>query len=237
MWGFSGARDLPFDMVVRSKAEQLRALYFWHKEPETLAWIESMSQDGALWDIGANVGVYSLYAAARGVRSVAAFEPCAENFARLCANVHLNPGFPDVIDALQVGFSKNSGSGEFHNRVGGPGYSGGQLYAAVDETGAVFPTVSVETVDVCTIDDMARSIGVPTHIKIDVDGAEYDILQGAAETLGDERLKSVLVEVNSRSAAINEMMVGEGFTTFNRFNGADINRRYRQQQQHVVYTR
>src|SRR6266446_5011490 len=59
------------------------------KEPQTIAWIDAMEHGAILWDIGANVGCYSLYAAKRGLR-VIAFEPSAANYAVLIRNIRLN---------------------------------------------------------------------------------------------------------------------------------------------------
>ena len=43
-----------------------RATTFETKEPETLEWIDTIPKNSVLWDIGANVGLYSLYAARHG---------------------------------------------------------------------------------------------------------------------------------------------------------------------------
>src|SRR3989344_5903412 len=60
------------------------------KEPKTAAWIEQYGGATAvLYDIGANVGPYSLIAAARGAR-VVAFEPAHQNIYKLHENVLLN---------------------------------------------------------------------------------------------------------------------------------------------------
>ena len=54
---------------------RLRAETFLTKEPETLEWIDRMNDDSVLWDIGANVGIYSIYAAVSKRANVIAFEP------------------------------------------------------------------------------------------------------------------------------------------------------------------
>ena len=63
---------------------------FSKKEPETLEWINSIPQGSVLWDIGANVGLYTCYAAkARGCQ-VFAFEPSVFNLELLARNISLN---------------------------------------------------------------------------------------------------------------------------------------------------
>ena len=59
------------------------------KEPETLEWINTFEDADVLWDIGANVGVYSLYAALRRL-TVLAFEPSSANSYVLSRNVEIN---------------------------------------------------------------------------------------------------------------------------------------------------
>ena len=69
---------------------RMRAAGLTTKEPDTVAWLNGLAQDDVLWDIGANVGVFTLYAAAaRGAR-VLAFEPSAPNFFVLTRNLQLN---------------------------------------------------------------------------------------------------------------------------------------------------
>jgi FkbM family methyltransferase len=76
---------------------QARASSMLSKEPDTCAWIDSFELDDVFWDVGANVGVFCLYAARRrGVR-VLAFEPSADNYVVLCRNVEANS-----LDALVV---------------------------------------------------------------------------------------------------------------------------------------
>jgi precorrin-6B methylase 2 len=76
-------------------AESVKAAArFVYDEPETVWWIDQIVQPGdCVWDVGANVGLYALYAASRvGVGgTVVAFEPAADNYAALCRNVALNP--------------------------------------------------------------------------------------------------------------------------------------------------
>ena len=69
---------------------QWRANSALSKEPDTVEWIDCFKSDEVFWDVGANVGIFSLYAARRrGVR-VLAFEPSADNYMVLCRNVEMN---------------------------------------------------------------------------------------------------------------------------------------------------
>ena len=76
--------------AVPNGLNRYRAATFATKEPETLEWIDRMSEKSVLWDVGANVGLYSCYAAkARGCR-VFAFEPSVFNLEILARNIFLN---------------------------------------------------------------------------------------------------------------------------------------------------
>ena len=78
--------------------EMWRAGHYDDKEPDTLDWIDTHFKPGdTVFDIGANIGQYSLYAAKRLNHDIAilAFEPEALNFAKLNRNIVLN-GLIDV---------------------------------------------------------------------------------------------------------------------------------------------
>ena len=59
------------------------------KEKDTIAWIDSMQPGETFIDIGANMGIYTIYAAKRGLK-VIAFEPEAQNYALLCRSIMIN---------------------------------------------------------------------------------------------------------------------------------------------------
>src|SRR5262249_49316387 len=67
-----------------------RARSLLSKEPDTIAWIDGMDNDAVLWDVGANVGVYGIYAAIRRKATVLCFEPAAANYYILTRNIQLN---------------------------------------------------------------------------------------------------------------------------------------------------
>jgi len=116
--------------VIRFRAPTARALWraetLLTKEPATIGWIDSFDQDEVLWDVGANVGIYSLYAAQVKNVVVLAFEPAAHNFALLCDNIRLNC-LDDRVTAYSLALSD-------HSRLG-------QLNFADDEPGAAEASV------------------------------------------------------------------------------------------------
>ena len=235
MWG-TKIKDLPFKLVVQSEIEIWRAADFWTKEPETIAWIDSFAPGSVFWDIGVNIGVFLMYASSRNVES-RGFEPCIENHNALLDNREANKHDIRPFGALWLAVSDFDGKSTFYVPKSGPGRSGGQIGEARHENGQEFKPEESYEVETYKIDTLAAKFGVPNYIKIDVDGIEWRILMGGAETLSRPEVKSVLVEVNNENDRIEQFMVSCGFTSFNRFNGPDINRRANQKQKNIIYLR
>lgn len=162
------------------------------KEPCTIAWINKMAPGETLFDVGACMGGYTCYAASKGIK-VHAFEPEAQNFALLCRNIALNK-FTDVT-AWPIAISNRPSTDVLHLSsilAGGSchSFSESKDYKGNDR---VFPFKQGSISS--TIDLFAAKYGYPDHIKIDVDGFEHLVLEGAAMTL--RKAKSVLVETNT----------------------------------------
>jgi FkbM family methyltransferase len=165
------------------------------KEPDTIAWINAMQPGDVLYDVGANMGQYSLYAAKRGIR-VHAFEPESQNFALLCRNIALNK-LGDLITPWPVALTDKEGLDTFHVTslvAGGSCNSFGEAvdYHLKEKTFAFQQGCYGITLDLFTLNHTA-----PAHIKIDVDGLEHKVLTGAMQTLAHCPVRSVLVETNT----------------------------------------
>jgi FkbM family methyltransferase len=140
------------------------------KEPETIEWIDSFEEPSVFWDIGANIGIYSLYAALKPDVKVLAFEPSAFNY-------HiLNRNMCDTI-------------------VGGALSS---FAEAMDWQGEHFSAKYKQGMLGFSVDDFIErfSPSFPNYIKIDVDGIEGKIINGAEKVISDERLRGLLVELD-----------------------------------------
>jgi FkbM family methyltransferase len=177
-------------------------LKFGEDEPETVDWLEDL-EPGILWDIGANIGLYSLYAAALG-HMVVAFEPSASSYAALSRNIEINDA-DDRISAYCIALSdateggylwmKNSDAGHSMHTIAGAG--GRKLRQAVP---------------VFTGTDFNRLMGVPSpdYVKLDVDGIETSVLQGLFG-LGSIRAILVEAEAEDEKAAVDAIMLANGF--------------------------
>jgi FkbM family methyltransferase len=188
------------------------------KEPDTVAWIEQwFKPDEVFYDIGANVGAYSFVAFFFLQRraKVFAFEPGLMTFPQLSRNILLNKATEGIMP-FQVALSNELGVLNFHyqNLL-----SGGALHAlgaAIDSTGKTFAPVGSLPVLCFRLDDFREQFALPLphHIKIDVDGTELEILQGALKILNTPQLRTILIEVdeNHRAyAAILAVLRAAGF--------------------------
>lgn len=177
-----------------------RARTVLDKEPETIAWIDGFREGACVWDVGANVGVYSLYAARQRKARVLAFEPASANYHVLNQHIELNDACA-FIQAYCLAFSDQNGLGLLNmanTRAGGATNNfdaQGALSPYAPKTDRVFNQGMIGF----SIDQFVRLYGppFPEHLKIDVDGIEELILNGARDTLADPRLQSVLIELET----------------------------------------
>ena len=91
-------KDLNLTFYVPNRLSYYRADSFSTKEPETLSWIDSFDAKSTFWDIGANIGIYSCYAAKKKNCNVYAFEPSIFNLEWLGRNVQIN----DLINNITI---------------------------------------------------------------------------------------------------------------------------------------
>jgi FkbM family methyltransferase len=186
------------------------------KEPETIEWIDGFEPGDTLWDIGANIGIYSIYAGKKGVRTFA-FEPHFANYHQLCTHVGLND-LQDVVLPLCMAFSDTKSVGVINLASIDVGTSMSSFGDSVDFRGNPYVPAFRQGMIGCDIDSFVRDFGmdVPNHLKIDVDGIELAIVAGARQTLADPALRSVSIELIetdlAQVAAVTEMMQAAGFT-------------------------
>lgn len=180
--------------IIRVMCPSSRALHdphgFGRDEPETVAWIESLPADAVLWDVGANIGLYALFAAKRGVR-VLAFEPSAASFAALVASAEAN-GLDRRIDAYCLALAEAPGLARLEMASSAAGHSMHSIAGGPARFSQAVPAIS--------IDRLIADFGAPapSHIKLDVDGIEAAILRGGRGALAG--VQEVLVEVEGQAA-------------------------------------
>jgi FkbM family methyltransferase len=168
---------------------------FSSKEPETLEWIDSFPEGSVVWDIGANVGLYSCYAAKRRRCRVFAFEPSVFNLELLARNVWIN-GLSDLVTLVPLPLSdtlSNSTLNMTSTDWGGAMSTFDKSYT--HDGSALRKVFEFRTLGV-SMDDAVAHLGIPApdYIKMDVDGIEHLILKGGPTTLRAAR--GALVEIN-----------------------------------------
>jgi FkbM family methyltransferase len=182
-------------ITVPNSLNHFRATTFATKEPETLAWLDGIPKGSVLWDVGANVGLYSCYGAkARGCK-VIAFEPSVFNVELLARNIFVN-GLTGSVTIFPLPLSDRLGQNTLNMTStlwGGALSTFGQDYGydgAVLDKRFEFRTVGL------TLDDCLTRLGLPApdYLKMDVDGIEHLILAGGAEVLS--KVKGVSIEIN-----------------------------------------
>jgi len=189
------AIDLGAGHVIRyrglSYRSVARARKILTKEPGTTNWVLGFEEGASFWDIGANIGTYTLLAATYKNARVLAFEPLPTSFHDLASNCAENK-LSDQISALCVAFSEKTKIDSLQIENMESGYSGNTLIKS--ESSAQVNKIGVLSI---TIDDFIDlfKVEVPDYIKIDVDGGELDILRGGTKCLADPKVRSVLVEV------------------------------------------
>ncbi len=210
-------RKLDYDrakiyMRVMTDAEEFR-LRACSKEPFTIDWIHRWIGAGeVLYDIGANVGAYSLVAAKKpdGGARVFSFEPSYSSVATLCANVVLND-LASSVTPVPVALSNTTGMTVLGLRNLEPGGARHVLGSGVQGEG---PTLYAQPVMTFRLDEAVErfALPAPNHIKLDVDGGELAVLEGASRTLCSPALRTILVEVATPlSDAVSGVLEGHGF--------------------------
>jgi FkbM family methyltransferase len=199
-------------MIVDTEFEEHRFASFFDKEPETIDWIKTFKSNEIFFDIGANIGVFSLFAASllKEIK-VYSFEPVYHNFDKLCRNVLVNEYNNFVTPyCLAIG---DENKADIINIVSNVSGSANHFMIEDSEKNVEFK----QGVFTSSLDKLVDcGLPVPNHIKIDVDGYEERIIQGAEETIINNKVKSVLIEItdtnNSKERIVN-MMKTYGFNT------------------------
>lgn len=217
-------QDKKMIFATPSTTTRWRVESIYKKEPWTLEWLDSFQPGEIMVDCGANVGMYTIWAAVTRSVQVFAFEPEAQNFAILNRNIHLN-NLKSSVKAYCMGLSDTSGLFDLHMadmRIGGSCHSVGE---PLDFEHKPMQSMFIQGCVAGTLDDlvMSKALPVPNHIKIDVDGFEPKVIAGARETLAIPEVKSLLIETNQNLTDHREMVLelnGMGF----KFDAAQVHR-------------
>lgn len=184
--------------VINSWTEN-RVKGFFSDEPQTIQWMSQFVKGSCFWDIGANVGSYTCYAASIKQCNVVAFEPLPFNIPVLAKNIILNK-ISDRVVICPLPLAESQSVGGLNMTYSCPG---GSLATFGHDLG--FDGKKMTTTDrVLTLGASADfilenfSLQNPRYIKIDVDGIEHFIVKGMHKILSQQSVEQVLIELNDR---------------------------------------
>ncbi len=171
---------------------------FFEIEPDTIRWLKSFSVGSCFYDVGASNGLFALFAAIARDCTVVAFEPDALNFGLLSKNRVLNHGSlkhpfiaiqialsdrPCLVDLVSPDLPYEGAHGKF---------TGAEQRVGLVDRGVLYTQP-------CLAESLSALVGRyglphPDYLKIDVDGAEFSVLDGARPLLEAKHVREVLIE-------------------------------------------
>jgi FkbM family methyltransferase len=152
-------------------------------------------------DVGANIGLYSILAARRigATGRVLAFEPSSREFTRLLANLEMNGA--RAVTPFSVALSSAPGFLELHVA---PTHTGLNTLRVSDATAHAFRDARAQTVGVLRFDEAIAPLLDGKRVKlmkIDVEGAEMEVLLGMETSLAAGLFERVVVEITPKFLA------------------------------------
>lgn len=208
-------RTIRYSLADGSRTLLGRVSSIFAKEPTTIPYLETFAETDVFLDIGANIGLYSIYAAMMTGCRVYCVEPEALNFAELNKNIYLN-GLHDRVLAFCAAAGTQFELGKLLLGAFSVGYSHHDFGESTWRKDMKWsPEVTVARDQRITqgsislsIDQMVASgmVPQPQHIKIDVDGHEPRVIAGARQTLASPALKTVLVEIDFGSDSCQQII-------------------------------
>lgn len=181
------------------------------KEPKTVEWITSnLDEAGVFYDIGANTGAYSLIAATllNDTGRVVSFEPVPGTFSELCQNILIND-LDKLIVPINIALNEKNdimkfGLNSFSNGVG--------MHMGISKETKLSNNSDVTfhyLVKTYTLDSVVSEfkLPLPTLIKLDVDGPEFEILKGAKSILSSKTLRSLQIEIDQINQPVDEILL------------------------------
>lgn len=237
-----------FSIRVEGEIEQHRYDTAFTKEPETITWIETfMDKDDVFIDVGANIGVYSLFAASIHPQlRIYSVEPAFHNYFHLCSNIADN-NFEQRIVPIQLALGDSEDVSVMSlssSEVGSASHAidSGKSQKVIDRT-AMQHLIMAMPLDVL----IERGLVIqPNHIKIDVDGFEEKVIAGMKKALANLDLRSILIEFDELLAdttVIKALLNAAGFQTNHPINQQSPHSRERRELsgnghiKNVIYTR
>ena len=155
-----------------------------HEHNDMLFAIHFLRDDDLFIDVGANVGVYTVLAAAQCGAQVISFEPVPETYRHLKRNVLVN----DIHERVLL--INKAAAGEVKSVYFTSTLDAGN-HVLLQEDSIQEQKIKID----CTTLDLVTS-RIPSLIKIDVEGFETEVIKGADKILSGPELKAIIIELN-----------------------------------------
>lgn len=209
-----------FKFVTPNATTHFRAKTLFTKEVETIEWINSFKSNSVFWDIGANVGLYSVYAAKHRSCNVFSFEPSPLNLKCLSRNICAN-NLTEKINIIPLALSDQPNmfaNFKEHSNIDGSAMN--TFGVEYDFEGKKIKKRDYDFKTLGTSIDFLlknnQNILIPDYVKIDVDGIEHLILNGGLNLVSNPKVKEFQIEVSEnfkeQKNTILKIMKENGFS-------------------------
>jgi FkbM family methyltransferase len=132
-------------------------------------------------DVGANIGMFSVLASGAARTKTIAFEPAITTFSHLQDNIAINR-IGHLVETINKGVGSKEGAIKFT-----------QGLDAINHVATSRDTQTVE-VEIVTLDSVLRTHN-PVLMKVDVEGFECEVINGAMETIAKPSLQAIIIEL------------------------------------------
>ena len=166
-----------------------------------------LKDNDVFFDVGANVGVYTILASKVKNAKTVSIEPLPSTFDKLVNNININR--LTNVETINIGLS----------------YEKSKLFFTTDKDTmnriATDKDKNTKEVDVETLDNLSLRFGYPKLIKMDVEGYETMVLKGAYMTLSSDEMEAIIIELNGSGEAlgfdeslIHKNLIENGFNPY-----------------------
>ena len=188
------SKNKDITLYIPNKISNYRANTLYSKEKDTISWIDKFGgKKKVFFDIGSNIGLYSLYCGMLHENKVFAFEPQYNNIVLFEKNIQINKleKFISIIPNPIYNKNKLDFLLSDSNNLSGSASS-----TFKKEENIKSHSYKKRLTLSFTIDFLVEKLLIPkpNMIKIDVDGNEIDVIKGAIKTINSKNCKTILIE-------------------------------------------
>jgi FkbM family methyltransferase len=160
-----------------------------------------------VFDIGMNIGISSLFFGLnKNVAQIYSFEPVVTTCNQAAYNLVLNPTYSNKIQAFNFGLGGSSRVEQVLYNSQAKGNCGIRLESSlvINKDNAVAIEINIKDVSAILPDLMAKHSGQKKVLKIDCEGAEYEIVQKLSDANLLKDIDVLLIEWHDKGAKILE---------------------------------